>query len=166
MTHHLLAGHTLPDDLRQNLLRSARGLKRASQDRRELRPLAGRHIAIACPDPARHEHDPVERAATSLGARVSYISLDALDFAPEQQALARMLASLYDVTDCSALSAERARELQRLASIPVFDGLAGAERPLRTLLPALAGGADDDATGTEDENLNSLLQAALIEALA
>ena len=166
MSHHFLAGHTLPDDLRQSLLRSARGLKRASQDQRALRPLTGRHIAIACPDPARHESDPVERAATGLGARVSYISLDALDIAPEHHALARMLGSLYDVIDCSALSAERARELQRLASIPVFDGLACAERPLRELLPALAGAADGEATGTDDDNLNSLLQAALIQALA
>jgi ornithine carbamoyltransferase len=166
MSHHFLAGHTLPDDLRQNLLRSAQGLKRASQDHRALRPLAGRHVAIACPDPARHESDPVERAATSLGARVSYISLDALNFPPEQHALARMLGSLYDVIDCSALSPERARELQRLASIPVFDGLACAERPLRQLLPALAGTADGDGKGSDEENLNTLLQAALIEALA
>ncbi len=156
----------MPDDLRQSLLRSARGLKRASQDERELRPLKGRHVAIACRDPARHGRDPVERAATGLGARVSYISLDALTFAPEHHALARVLGSLYDVIDCSALSPERARELQRLASIPVFDGLACVEHPLHSLLPDLAGPADGGSASTDDDNLNSLLQAALLEALA
>lgn len=156
----------MPDDLQQSLLRSAQGLKRASRDQRELRPLSGRHVAIACRDPGQHESDPVERAATGLGARVSYISLDALSFAPEHHALARVLGSLYDVIDCSALSPDRARELQRLASIPVFDGLACDRHPLRDLLPALAGAADDGVASTEDENLNSLLQAALIETLA
>lgn len=162
MSHHFIAGLPLSDDLRQSLLRTAQGLRHAARERRELRHLAGRHLAIACEDPVRPDGDPVARAATGLGARVSFIPLDALAIAPGQDALARVLGSLYDAIDCRALSPERARELQGLASIPVFDGLARSGHPLHDLLATL----DDGAGDADGENLNSLLQAALIEAMA
>ena len=162
LSHHFLAGHTLPDDLQQTLLRSASGLHRAAQEHPAFQPLKGRHVAIACRDPLQRAGDAVGSAAASLGAQVSYISADALSFSPQHHGLARMLGSLYDAIDCRELSAERAIELQNLASIPVFDGLADAARPLRALLPAVA---DADAA-SEDEKFARLVQAALIETLA
>ena len=57
-------------------------------------------------------------------------------------------------------------ELQQLTNIPVFDGLASHEHPLRDLLPARCLNAGGRTLDAEDENLLELLQAALLETLA
>jgi ornithine carbamoyltransferase len=105
----------------------------------------------------------LETAATRLGARVSVIGQRALAGAADPARLGQMLGSLYDAVDCDALSPDAARELQRLAGVPVFDGLAGDGHPLRALVPALL---DTEQALAPDDALSSLLQAALIETMS
>jgi len=158
LAHHFLAGCTLPEDLQRTLLRSAEGLRRGTSELPAGRPLEGRHLAIARGPHEDGHPDPVEQAARELGARVSRISPDALE-GEAGHPLARILGSLYDAIDCDCLSAERARQLQSLAGIPVFDGLAAAGRPLAGLAKTLAGPDPDEDAFT------CLLQAALIETV-
>ena len=158
LAQHFLAGCTLPEDLQRTLLRSAEGLRRSASEQPAGRPLEGRHLAIARGPHDDGHPDPVEQAARELGARVSHISPDALE-GENPRPLARILGSLYDAIDCDSLSAERARQLQLLAGIPVFDGLAAAGRPLAGLAKTMSSPAADA------DKLACLLQAALIETV-
>ena len=160
---NLLAGQTLSADERERLLRTAHRLCSAAQEGHRGTPLRGRHVAIAVSRPRERQADPLEIAVTRLGARVSVIDQRALVIAPDPSRLGRLLGNLYDAVDCDALSPEEARELQRVAGVPVFDGLACADHPIRSLLPTLQ--ATEKALGP-DEALSSLLQAALLETMS
>ena len=76
-----------------------------------------------------------------------------------------MLGSLYDAVDCCALGPERALVLQRLAGVPIFDGLGASGHRIRALLPALDDmDAPDSSSGAD--KLTRLLQAVLVETVA
>ena len=123
-------------------------------------PLKGRHVAIAA---AGHDSPSArlfERAAASLGARVSHIGPDALTLDDaRQETAARILGSLYDAIDFIPLPAERAESLQRAAGVPVFADLGGERSPLRTLVTASADSAESEA------ELLALVQAVLLQSV-
>jgi ornithine carbamoyltransferase len=162
---HLLAGDPLPEGERRALLQTARRLRRATREGRGDLPLRGRHVAIACNADGCAESRALEQAARGLGARVSHIGLDALGGAGDHAALARMLGNLYDAVDCCALPPARALELQRLAGVPVFDGLGGRDHRVRELLPALDEAEEPEAPTPDPDKLTSLLQAVLLETM-
>ncbi|HEX7640151.1 MAG TPA: hypothetical protein VF457_17275 [Burkholderiaceae bacterium] len=123
-------------------------------------PLRGRHVAIAS---AAHDMPSArlfERAAVSLGARVSHIGAEALTLEPRRRAIAaRVLGSLYDAVDFIPLPPRQADALQDAAGVPVFADLAGGDSPLCALLSAPEGSAE-----REDELL-ALVQAVLVQAI-
>ncbi|HEX7637079.1 MAG TPA: hypothetical protein VF457_01680, partial [Burkholderiaceae bacterium] len=102
-----------------------------------------------------------ERAALSLGARVSHIGADAPTLDPQrQETAARILGNLYDAIDFVPLPRDLAESLQRAAGVPVFADLGGEASPLRALLTAPEGSAE------REEELLSLVQAVLVQAMA
>lgn len=123
-------------------------------------PLRGRHVAIAA---ERHDTPSAclfERAASSLGARVSHIGPDAISLDPRRQdSAARILGTLYDAIDFIPLPPERAESLQTAAGVPIFADLGGERSPLRALLTAPA-----DSDECEAQML-ALMQAVLVQAM-
>lgn len=123
-------------------------------------PLRGRHVAIAA---ERHDTPSArlfERAASSLGARVSHIGPDAILPDPRgQDNAARMLGNLYDAIDFIPLSPERAESLQSAAGVPIFADLGGERSALRALLTATADPCESDA------QMLALMQAVLVQAM-
>ena len=132
----------------------------ASLEARPSTPLRGRHVAIAT---ERHDKPSArlfERAASSLGARVSHIGADALALDPQrQETAARILGNLYDAIDFIPLPQDRAESLQQAAGVPVFADLGGEHSPLQALLTGQADPARRDA------ELVALMQAVLVDAL-
>lgn len=141
------------------LVERARRL-RASLESGPAAPLRGRHVAIAA---ERHDTPSArlfERAASSLGARVSHIGPDALSLNPQrQETAARILGSLYDAVDFIPLPLERAAPLQDAAGVPIFADLGGERSPLLALLTT-----QEDAAEREAELL-ALMQAVLVDAM-
>jgi ornithine carbamoyltransferase len=162
---HLLAGDPLPEGERRALLQTARRLRHAAREGRGDLPVRGRHMAIACDAAGCPESRVLEQAARGLGARVSHIGLHALGGAGDHAALARMLGNLYDAVDCCSLAHARALELQRLAGVPVFDGLGSRGHRVRALLPALDEADEPQAPAADADKLTSLLQAVLLETM-
>ena len=122
--------------------------------------LRGRHVAIAA-----ESHDTpsaclFERAASSLGARVSHIGPDTLALDDQrQETAARILGNLYDAIDFIPLPPERAESLHSAAGVPIFADLGGDGSPLRSLLSASADPVE------REEELLALMQAVLVEAM-
>ncbi len=133
---------------------------RASLEAGTAAPLRGRHVAIAA---ERHDTPSAqlfERAASSLGARVSHIGPDALALDPQRQETAtRILGSLYDAIDFIPLPPERAESLRDAAGVPIFADLGGERSPLLALLTTQGGAAEREA------ELLALVQAVLVDAM-
>lgn len=165
LTRQLLA-HELSEPDRRALLAAARRLWEVTRHAAGALPLKGRHIAVANTPASHASAELVAAAAAALGARVSRIGAQALCRADDRRALARMLGSLYDAVDCSDLDAARALELHELAGVPVFDGLAGEDKPLRRLLPQLVDDTPHDSAATSEDRLAALVQAVLLETVS
>lgn len=162
LSQQLLDHGGLPSAARRVVLEAARRAWRSTQARDGAKPLKGRHLAIAARDHGSPSALLFERAATGLGARVSHIGPEAVHVGDGRDEIAaRLLGSLYDAVDCAALPAEAARQLQRIAGVPVFSDLGGDDSPLRALLPALALESPDDP-----DTLLHLVQAVLLETVA
>jgi len=148
-----------PDDAGRALVETARRL-RAALAAAPAAPLRGRHVAIAADRHDKPSARLFERAATSLGARVSHIGAGALAVAPQRRdTAARLLGSLYDAIDFIPLPPERAESLQQAAGVPVFADLGGEHSPLLALVTAQASPADREA------ELLALMQAVLVDAM-
>jgi ornithine carbamoyltransferase len=133
---------------------------RASLEAGTAAPLRGRHVAIAA---ERHDTPSArlfERAASSLGARVSHIGPDALALdAQRQETAARILGSLYDAIDFIPLPPDRAASLRDAAGVPIFADLGGERSPLLSLLTTQGQPAEREA------ELLALMQAVLVDAM-
>ena len=146
---------------RSALLATARRLSLSPEAEAPGLPLRGRHVAISGADHQSPSALLFERAAASLGARVSHIGPDALVLDDRRTVgAARLLGTLYDAVDCVALQPERAQLLQKLAGVPIYSDLGGNTSPLRELVPAL----EAESRGSADPML-CLVQAVLLEAL-
>ena len=122
----------------QILLDGARAVERAARSATPCRALRGMNIArLGLADTGAAAFD---RAATELGAQVTPIrpSDSHLGEAGEARRTAGMLGRLYDAIDCSGLPDEQLLTLEREAGVPVFNGLAGREHPVRVLVELLA----------------------------
>ena len=133
---------------------------RASLEAGLAAPLRGRHVAIAA---ERHDTPSArlfERAASSLGARVSHIGPDALALdGQRQETAARILGSLYDAIDFIPLPPERAESLRDAAGVPIFADLGGERSPLLSLLMT------PDEPAEREAELLALMQAVLVDAM-
>jgi len=150
-----------PDDgaAARVLVERARRL-RESLEARPSAPLRGRHVAIAAETHDSPSARLFERAAATLGARVSHIRPDVLALdAPRQEVAARLLGSLYDAIDFIPLAPDRAQSLQHAAGVPIFADLGGDRSPLRALLPVDAESAEREA------QLLALVQVMLVDAM-
>ncbi len=167
LSERLLSSAELDEDDARRLLASARRLRRAARDGDAVRLLKGRHIAIEGEMGPNHREDPLEMAATRLGARVSWIMSNLLqdDTANAAATTARLLPRLYDAVECNSISGERALALHRLAGVPVYLALGGARHPIRALLPVFAGDLESPLDRSPDADLTLLMQAVLVETL-
>ena len=124
----------------QGLLEGARTLERAARSASPCRALRGMNIARlgeGVGDAAAAEFDG---AAMGLGAQVTRIQPRDAHLADPDEArrTAGMLGRLYDAIDCSGLPDEQLLALGRDAGVPVFNGLARRDHPVRVLLELLA----------------------------
>lgn len=143
----------------QDLLDSARRLKRAALDGLTHRPLLGRNLGLI----GRLEDAPeaalFAAAARELGARVVWLP-DAPG-GPDAAAsdTARLMGRLYDAIECQGLPPEHVAWLREHTGVPVFDGLAGDAHPSAAVAAALDGGAQDAL------NRRCVLQAVLLATM-
>ena len=127
------------------LLQAARRIQRAARVGAPPRSLHGRNIArLGRADGA--DDGAFDRAASELGAQVTHVGAHGPGLASSAglQRTARMLGRLYDAIDCAGLPQPHFEGLVREAGVPVFNGLASRNHPLRMLavvveLQALAG---------------------------
>lgn len=124
----------------QSVLDGARAIERAARAAAPCRALRGMNIARLCEGVADAAAEAFDRAATELGAQVTQIrpSESLLAEAGDAKRTAGMLGRLYDAIDCSGLPNELLLTLEREAGVPVFNGLAGGEHPVRVLAELLA----------------------------
>jgi ornithine carbamoyltransferase len=160
---HLLLQAPLEDPTARELLAAARSLREVACTPSPA-PLRGKNIAVIGAAGAGTLDADFAAAAAGLGARVARIEPEAgwVNGEAEPSAdTARLLDHLYDAVDCEALPPGFARRLQERLEVPVYQGLARADHPIFSLLPALAArGAAPDAT-----DRRALLQAALVSTL-
>jgi len=124
----------------QTLLDGARAIERAAHSAAPCRVLRGMNIARLCEGVADAAAEAFDRAATELGAQVTHIrpSESRLTEAGDAKRTAGMLGRLYDAIDCSGLPNELLLAIEREAGVPVFNGLAAGEHPVRVLAELLA----------------------------
>jgi ornithine carbamoyltransferase len=124
----------------QSLLDGARAIERAARSATPCRALRGMNIARLGRGLADTGAAAFDRAATELGAQVTPIrpNESRLADAGDARRTAGMLGRLYDAIDCSGLPDEQLLTLEREAGVPVFNGLAGRDHPVRVLVELLA----------------------------
>jgi len=110
------------------LFEIAARLQRDAAEGRAASALAGRHLALLG-TLERADAQAFVEAAAGLGAQVAHIDAEALGSASEQ----RLLGRLYDSVDACGLAIARIDQLEALAGVPVSNGLADAQHPLRLL---------------------------------
>ena len=124
----------------RSLLDGARAIERAARSAAPCRALRGMNIARLGRGLANAGAAAFDRAATELGAQVTPIrpSESRLAESGDAKRTAGMLGRLYDAIDCSGLPDEQLLTLEREAGVPVFNGLAGRDHPVRVLAELLA----------------------------
>jgi len=125
--------------------------------------LGGRFVALMSGVPDDPAAQRLTRAARGLGMQVTQV---APPFAGQRiDALARILDQLYDAVDCVGMPAADVQQLARVCRVPVFDSLAGADRPLAALAMRCADGASSDSPQDQEQRHCRLVQVALLECL-
>jgi ornithine carbamoyltransferase len=121
-------------DLRA-LLDTATALDRASQPNHGWRPLRGRHLALLC-NCAADMTLSFQHAVYALGGTVALLDAnDWLSSAVERVPdAARILGRLYDAIDRCDLPATLVEQIDAHSGVPVFNGVARPEHPLRQLI--------------------------------
>ena len=117
------------------LFASARRLRKSKNAADGGRPLAGRNLALLRATPALGKPSNLHLAALELGARVAQLRFG--EPLPSQRedlrSLARVLGRMYDAIDCATFDDCLIAEIERCASVPVFDGLDLDDHPVRAL---------------------------------
>ena len=131
-----------PEDLRRGLLR-------------------GRRVGLMCLGEGSADARLFHRAASGLGAHVSYIQadFDKLSSTAKIDATAQMLGRLYDAVECQGMDPAVVRRLGAAATIPIYPGVACLGHPCLALAHELPGDA------TLDEKRAWLVQALLISSM-
>jgi ornithine carbamoyltransferase len=145
------------------LLHTAAALDRAKQPNHGWRPLDGRHVALLC-NCADDTALSFQRAVHGLGGTVALLDANdwlssAFERVPDA---ARMLGRFYNAIDCCDLPAPLVEQIEAHSGVPVFNGLAWPEHPLRQLIVnARAAHGALPAVPLEDEPLLAL-QALIV----
>jgi len=113
------------------LVETARRLKQTARVGLSSAPLRGKQIALV--GDGNDAADLLRAAATQLGAKVTSLHADGVS---GLNGSSRLLGRLYDAIDCAAPVS--ARDVEREAGIPVFNGLGGDSHPARALAALLA----------------------------
>ncbi len=117
------------------LLNTAADLDGTKQPDRGWFPLRGHRLALLCTC-ADDTTLFIECAVRDLGGTVTRLDADdwlssAIDRVPDA---ARMLGRLYDAIDCCDLPPPLVEQIEAHSGVPVFNGIARAEHPLRQLI--------------------------------
>jgi ornithine carbamoyltransferase len=134
------------------LLDTAKALREAGVGQR---PLRGKKLALLSARTKDRKPSEFQQAASDLGAHVAHVHAD-LPFGSDSAA--RLLGRLYDAIDCEGLDAATLNQIDREASVPVFNGLDGEAHPIRVLATLL--GLQHRA----DRPLSGLSVAFLVDA--
>jgi ornithine carbamoyltransferase len=115
------------------LLDTAAALDRAKQP--NWCPLRGRHLALLC-NCADDAAQSFQHAVHELGGTVALLDANdwlssATQYLPDA---ARMLGHLYDAIDCCDLPAPLVEQIEAHSGVPVFNGVARPEHPMRQLI--------------------------------
>ena len=123
--------------------------------------LRGKNLGLMCESAEEAEAALFLRAATELGARVSYIRPSRSDLAGPTvcRVIAQVLGRLYDGIECQGLPPQLVEQLGREAGIPAYNALAGRDHPTARLAVLLEGDESDAS------KRRLLLQAALLATL-
>ncbi|MEO6032667.1 MAG: hypothetical protein ABIP61_12320 [Burkholderiaceae bacterium] len=132
------------------LIAAARALRRGAASGANASLLRGRQIALLN-DPDRANVAPCSDdpdatgallcgASRALGASVTRLQHrgNSADRARDLPGFARLMGRLYDAIDCGDLASDVAREIERAAGVPVFNGLSGPRHPARLLAERMA----------------------------
>jgi ornithine carbamoyltransferase len=141
----------------RQLVTMARALGRAETGGQHDQSLVGKNIALmVCGASAAAQ--PFIAAVEQLGAKASQVGADMLAFDDEHelQRVARVLDRLYDAVECQGVPNARVQQLSELATVPVFNGIAGDEHPTARLAEQL------DDCGSRADARRWILQAALL----
>jgi len=145
------------------LLDTATTLDRAKQPSHGWRPLRGRRLALLC-NCADATTLSFQRAVHELGGTMTRLDAnewlsDAVERVPDA---ARMLGRLYDGIDCCDLPVPLVEQIEAHSGVPVFNGIARPEHPLRQLIidARAAQGALPVALATGEQRL--ALQALVV----
>ncbi len=116
------------------LLDTAAEVKRAKQRDTGWAPLLGRNLALLA-DVQDGAALTFDRAVRELGGTVTLLDVRAWRSSARGQLAdaARMLGRLYDAVDCCGLTPALLETIDVHSGVPVFNGLAGAEHPLRAI---------------------------------
>ena len=145
------------------LLHTAANLDHTKQPNRGWFPLRGYRLALLC-NCADDTTLFIERAVRELGGTVTRLDANdwlssAIDRVPDA---ARMLGRLYDAIDCCDLPPSLVEQIEAQSGVPVFNGIARAEHPLRQLIvdARAAHGALRELPSPEEQRL--ALQALIV----
>jgi len=146
----------------EELLTTARMLKRAAAEGRTQPLLRGKHFGLLGDSADSAEAEMFRRAVVELGAQLTHIPPPFSDASPtaDVQQCARVLGRLYDVVECQGIAPTLVLRIAGDAGVPVFDGIAGARHPTAHLAADLGG------NGAPGDNRRFVLQAVLLSTLA
>ncbi len=98
--------------------------------------LQGKNLALLVGRSPCGETSALRRAAQELGARVSEVRFTdpaGTKASDDIRDLARMLGRMYDAIDCATLAPATVRRIEQEAGVPVYQGLALDDHPVRVL---------------------------------
>ncbi len=134
--HRLSLGEPLAAASILALFAAARCLQAGAHAGTAGRPLQGKNLALLLGQPPCAEPSALHRAAQELGARVAEIRFTepaGTRASDDIRNLARMLGRMYDAIDCGTLAPATVRRIEQEAGIPVYEGLALDDHPVRAL---------------------------------
>lgn len=122
------------DDDVASMIATVDTLKQAALAGRPMRALEGRNLALLLGQAVHGGPDRLCRAATELGARVVRLYLGEMPLGADHgRSLFRLLGRLYDAIDCYGAAPQVVEDIEREAGVPVLDGLAADDHPMRAL---------------------------------
>lgn len=109
-------------------------LKQAELNGKPLHPLEGRSLALLHGEAVHGGPDRLWRAARGLGARVVRLYLEEMPLGVDsERTVFRLLGRLYDGIDCYDAAPQVVENIEREAGVPVLNGLAADDHPMRAL---------------------------------
>lgn len=141
-THCLSPGEPLSAGHLLAIFAATRRLRTAARAGTVGKPLRGKNIALLIDTSSEGERSALHGAALELGARIAEVRFaEPAESAPSNddiRTLARMLGRMYDAIDCGAMPSAAARQLEREAGVPVYQGLGMDDHPARAVADLMA----------------------------